>query len=130
MKNASWPARNIRSKHRHVDPGFKVAYRQSGLEQCVLEREGTADQEAHHVITPVTYQVGGLIRQFAILVNTIARQVGAKVSARGDQSGLRITRLSHVEQRTRLRIPLTKQKKIESHLFGHNNQVGLYESHR
>ena len=70
-----------------------------------------------------------LIHEFAITINTVARQIGANVCAGGGQTRLGIARLRHIEDRTRLRIALAEDQKIESQLARHNDQVCLDEPH-
>ena len=125
-EDARRTASDVGAVHRHVAALLDVPHRDAGLHQRVLEGERTAQQETDEIVAPPAEQVGRLLDQFAVAIDAVARHIGAKVGAGGGVARFGTAGIGDVEQRTRLRIALAEQQKIESEVARHNDEVGLH----
>jgi hypothetical protein len=84
----------------------------AGIQQRPLEGERAAEQERHEIVPPVRRHVGDLVREHAVLVDPVARNVRAEIRARRDADGLWRADVGDFDQRARSRIALAEQQEV------------------
>ena len=85
---------------------------QAGGGERPLERERAPEQETHEIVAPVPRGVRGLVDEFAVDEDAVARKVGLR-SASGASVMAGGSGVGHFEKRARLRIAHTKASEIE-----------------
>ena len=76
-KPAGRRAVDVGAVHGNPEPLLDVAERYAVLDEGLLERIGAANHERHEILAPPFGDVGGLLDEFAVLPDAVARQVGA-----------------------------------------------------
>jgi hypothetical protein len=113
--------------HRHIFALLDVTQGNTGVDQRLLERKGTTDDESHQIVTPQGTDVSDLLDQFALAPDPVARDIGADVEivAQAGQPG--IARLGNGEQRAGLGIALAKAQEVVRQARRQNHNIALNE---
>jgi hypothetical protein len=105
-----------------------VPQRNARIHQRPLEGERAAEQERDEVVAPEGLDVRDLVREHAVLVDPIARQVGAQVGARRDADRLGRAHVRHLDQRARAGVALAEEQEVVGVFLGQHGHVGLDEA--
>ncbi len=96
--------------------------------QRVVKRKARTYQKSYTVIPPQCTNVAQIPTSNSVSKNGIARQVRSQVGARCTQSRLGHPAICYLNQRARLRVSLTVEKKVVCLRLLQNNQIALNET--
>src|SRR4029077_8443889 len=105
-----------------------VPHRDARVEQRPLEGERAAEQEGHQVVAPEGAHVGHLVGHHPVLVDAVARQVGAEVGAGRHADRLGRAHVGDLDQRARPRVALAEEQEVVGLLPRQHREVGLHEA--
>src|SRR3989442_1560929 len=125
VEGAGGRAGDRRPPHRDVLAVLDVPEPDPRLQQRPLERERAAQEEGDEVIAPVRRGVGDLVGEHAVLVDPVARQVGAEVRARRHAHRLRRADVGDFQQRARSWITLAEEQEVVGSVPGEHREVRL-----
>jgi hypothetical protein len=106
-----------------------VSNRQTLRQERRFKCERTPDQERDEVGPPLIDNLVCTAHKLAASKNAITRQVGSKISARGNSARLKTTRLGDLEQGAWLGVESAKRFEVRRHGLWKDHEVGLDETH-
>jgi hypothetical protein len=97
------------------------------VEQRRLEGEAAAEEEGHEIPLPVLDDLLRLVHQRSVPVDPVLADIGPEVGPGCHPDWFAAAGIEHLEQRTRLRIPLAEDQEIERHVSRQDDEVRLNE---
>src|SRR5262249_25148034 len=108
LKDSGRSTADIGAIHRYIAAHLNVPHGQPRLQHGAFKSKRAAEQEGDQVVAPDRVQARRLVHKRAVLVNAIARAIGAHVGVGRSRLWNRRARLSDVEEWARPRIALAE----------------------